>query len=210
MTPRKLTRDRVLYAGIGVVEDLGVGALDLVHVARALHVLPSTLQRFIPEPEVQALVVDHLLSDMPSISAGKNWSWHLESWARRTRQWVVRYPGMAWYLSRSCLERAETLDVLEVAVALVGQAGVPEAERFNVAHGFVWFVLGRAGDDEALRGEGTAPDALLGPATPRLALASSVRGHLGTDPEIHFNTSVRVMLDGIAKVARRHRVEDPS
>jgi Tetracyclin repressor-like, C-terminal domain len=207
VTPRRLTPERVLYAGMEVVEQHGVDALDLIAVARRLHVLPTTLQRFMTQERIRALVLGEIVASVPTLSKGTNWRWRLESWARRTREWLARYPGLARHLSTTCMEHDETLAVLDSMVDVMTRVGVPARERFNLAHGFFCFVLERVANERQVSA-GTDP---LTWARVQLRaeelthLAASVDAHVVGDPVAHFQFSVRALIEGIAHQAEQRR-----
>ena len=210
VTPRALTRDRILFAGLGVVEERGLDALDLATVARALHVLPRTLQRFMREEEIRSVVIDDIFGRLPTVSVGRNWRWRLESWARRMRRWLLEYPGLPGYLEAVHLERDETLGLLDAIVGLLQEAGVADDELFYLASSFLCFVCQRVDGERQMGlqlGDGGPGSPSGDDAWTRLPsnLAEPVSAYASKDAETHFNTGIRVVLDGIGRQGRRSR-----
>lgn len=203
VTPRALTRQRVVVAGVGVVEDLGVDALDVRSVARRLHVLPTTLQRFMRDELIRSAVMDEIVGTMPLVPRDGRWQWRLEHWARYTRLWLAGYPGLARYLSQIWLERDETLAVLDGLVEVMSAAGVPSTDRFTLAHACFSYVLGRMVHEPALSTvvEPLAHGRIRVRADRLPHLAASVDEYVDEDPDAHFLIGVRVLVGGIAGMA---------
>ncbi|HEY5245725.1 MAG TPA: hypothetical protein VIJ60_08665, partial [Acidimicrobiales bacterium] len=118
-----LTRSRIVAAGVVVVSEAGLPALDLRAVARRVNTTATGVQRHIGATELVESVVDEIVRSMPPMPGRGDWSRRLRLWAVQTRAWLVGYPGLARHL---LVDRwhAVGLDQLEDVAGVLDETGL--------------------------------------------------------------------------------------
>ena len=143
-----LTRSRIVVAGVAVVSEVGLPALDLRAVARRVNTTATGVQRHIGATELVESVVDEIVQSMPPMPGRGDWSRRVRLWAVQTRAWLVGYPGLARHL---LVDRwhAVGLDQLEDVAGVLDETGLARTQRVMAASTLYRFVLCSADLDES-------------------------------------------------------------
>jgi AcrR family transcriptional regulator len=193
-----LTRSRIVAAGVVVVSEAGLPALDLRAVARRVNTTATGVQRHIGATELVESVVDEIVQSMPPMPGRGDWSRRLRLWAVQTRAWLVGYPGLARHL---LVDRwhAVGLDQLEDVAGVLDETGLARAQRVMAASTLYRFVLCSADLDESAQvlggelpargvvGSKDQRPASIAPAVDRLAIA----------PDRNFAFGLDLLIEGI-------------
>jgi AcrR family transcriptional regulator len=153
-----LTRSRIVVAGVAVVSEVGLPALDLRAVARRVNTTATGVQRHIGATELVESVVDEIVQSMPPMPGRGDWSRRVRLWAVQTRGWLVGYPGLARHL---LVDRwhAVGLDRLDDVAGVLEETGLARAQRIMAASTLCRFVLCNADLDESTQLLGGKPPA---------------------------------------------------
>jgi AcrR family transcriptional regulator len=146
-----LTRSRIVAAGVTVVSEVGLPALDMRTVARRVKATATGVQRHVSPTELVESVVAEIMSSMPPLPARGNWSRRLRLWATETRAWLTEYPGLAAYLLANRWDVPVALDRLEEVVELLDGTELGGAHSVMSGITLYWFVLSSADLDGSPR-----------------------------------------------------------
>lgn len=146
-----LTRSRIVSAGVAVVNELGLAALDLRTVARRVNATATGVQRLIGTTELVDSVVTQIVASMPEVPQRGDRMRRLRLWATQTRAWLVGYPGLAGHLLENRWDVEGALDRLEEVEALLGEADLRAGQSAMTAVSLYWLVLGSADLDASAR-----------------------------------------------------------
>jgi hypothetical protein len=196
-----LTRSRIVSAGVSIVSELGLAALDFRTVARRVSGTATGVQRLIGATELVDSVVAQILTSMPQVPTRGDWSRRLRIWAFGTRKWLTGYPGLARYLLENRWDIPVALDRLEDVVGLLDATGLDAAERVMTGITAYWFVLSSADLDESARviGEGSSMPAHHDSPTRWPRLSAHVNDYSVAVTQAQFTSGLDLLIKGIER-----------
>ena len=193
-----LTRSRIVVAGVAVVSEVGLPALDLRAVARRVNTTATGVQRHIGATELVESVVDEIVQSMPPMPGRGDWSRRVRLWAVQTRAWLVGYPGLARHL---LVDRwhAVGLDQLEDVAGVLDETGLARTQRVMAASTLYRFVLYSADLDESAQVLGGELPArrVAGPKDQRPGSIVPAVDRLATAPYRNFAFGLDLLIEGI-------------
>lgn len=142
----RLTRERIVEAGIEIADRDGLAGASMRAVAGALDVGTMSLYRYVPSKDALVdLMFDAVLARQPKADAlPGDWRAKLEALARLDLALYLRHP---WILEVS-INRPPlgpgVLDTYESVLHAVADSGLPMRELNAAAHGLAAYVRGAA------------------------------------------------------------------
>lgn len=202
-----LSAARIVEAALDILRQDGLSALTVRSVAGRLGTASASLYRHIAgREELIALIVDHVLGDISLESTGRGWRADVEALMRELRRVVLEQPlPLAAARARSA-DGPNMLRLIDAALGLFLQAGLPDEAAARTAITMIEFVAGSATIQRSPLGRtarGTAGsedfDQLLGAWPPdRLpALRTAGAAYLAAAVEDVFTHGVALFLDGV-------------
>lgn len=146
-----LTRSRIVSAGVSIVSELGLTALNFKAVARRVNATATGVQRCIGATELVESVVAQIVVSMPPVPTRGSWSRRLSLWALQTRAWLTEHPGLAGYLLANRWDTPAALDRLEEVIEVLDGTGSTAAQSVMTGITLYWFVLSSADLGESAR-----------------------------------------------------------
>ena len=205
-----LARERILGAGLRIVDEEGMGALTMRRLAAELGVNPMSIYHHLPGKDavisgLVELVFSGMLVRYPD---GLPWQDQVRAWAEAYRGLVRSHPNLVLEIVSHVAAVSETMLLAsEPLYAALGEAGLPPAEVVVVADSVVDFVHGFA------LAEGVQPPGrpfdrrellqlLEAGGADRLPAASRVFGALTRDEARYdfdrgFHAGLSILLRGI-------------
>jgi AcrR family transcriptional regulator len=204
-----LTRERIVSAGISIVNEMGLLALTLRGVARRVNATPTGVQRLIGLTELRVAVVNEILASMPTLPARGSWDRRLRAWANATRLWLREYPGLARHLLLNRWQSEAALDQIEDIVRLLHDRGLPSSQSVKVGRIVFWYVHSATELDQASRsvpGADFSAD-LIASGADRWPLQLANHGGYGDPGSLaQFNAGFDLLLAGIEQLAPKRVV----
>ncbi len=208
-----LTRSRIVSAGVAVVGEIGLHALDLRTVARRVNTTATGVQRVMGMTELREAVVAQIMTTMPPVPARGDWVRRLRLWALQTRAWLTEYPGLALHLLVNRWDVPAALDRLDEVASLLGGTDLRDGQCAMAGATLYWFVLGSAELDRSARVMGgeapppapgtVVPPAADGPAVCWPRLGTQVGDYSTAAVHAQFVFGLDLLLDGIDRRAGR-------
>ena len=143
-----LTKERVVSAGVVLVREVGLDALDFRAVARRVHTSPTAVQRVVSPTELAHEVCRQLLAEMPPVPERGHWASRLRQWALAVRTWGLAAPGVATYALGRRWDEPTCLDTLESLAELLVREGLEPPEAVELSSWLLCFVLIRTDLDQ--------------------------------------------------------------
>ncbi len=133
-----LTREAVVGAALGVLEEGGARALTMRRVASRLGVAVASLYDQVSgKEELVDLVVDRLFSETTIPDAGTgDWETACRQWLRDCRSVLMRHPGVAALTFGRVPAGPHSLARLEALLRIARAVGLPD--RFAVYAGYLF------------------------------------------------------------------------
>jgi hypothetical protein len=149
-----LTKDRVVSAGVLLVRELGLEALDYRAVARRVHSSPTAVQRVVSPTELRHEVFGQILSELPRLPARGHWSTRLRRWAKAVHAWGLSAPGIATYALGRRWDEPSCLDAVEDLTGLLVGEGLEGREAVQLSSWLLCFIFIRTDLDQPWRAIG--------------------------------------------------------
>ena len=199
-----LTRSRIVSAGVSVVGELGLSALDLRTVARRVNSTATGVQRLVGATELVDAVVAQIVTAMPKVPTRGDRAKRIRMWAHQTRAWLIGYPGLAGHLLANRWDPTDALDRLEEVVTLLDGTDLRPGQALSTGVTLYWFVLGSADLDTAARVIGGDAGVLMDAPSDRWPRLAPVMGdYSAASTASQFSFGVDLLLEGIDR-----RVDD--
>jgi len=133
-----LTRERVLQAGLGLVDREGVEALTMRRLGKELGVEAMSLYGYVAnKQDLLDGVLARVYEEVAPAVTGR-WEQRLRATARQFRQVLLRHPHVVCLVAARPVSRDGGLHVVESALAELGEAGLDSV----TAHQALTVVLG--------------------------------------------------------------------
>jgi len=196
----ELTRDRILTAGVVVLERDGASALSMRRVAAELGTAPMSLYRHVRDKaDLVDGVIARALADLSTAQPeGEDWAQRACDWMRALRAELNRHPAIVPLLSSSHRPVAAVLAPVEVLLEDLCDSGFDRPGAARAACEMLWFTLSFVMSEQ--HADGAQPPALIAFA--------SVERHADDLPRIVEALPDLIALDGndIFDSSSRHLV----
>ena len=196
----RLTEDRIVTAGVGVVRRAGWGSLSLRSVASDLDVTPMALYRHVTNADsLSATVLERVVEGLEPVGFTGDVGRDLSSWARSARAHLHRFPGTAGHLLVNWFDSPAMLSTIEALLALTEEAGMEDAEAVACVNAVFMFVLMRVEAESIVRAAGAVRRRLnLSDAKDHLPRLRRLQQHYTTARfDTHFEYGLAALLRGI-------------
>ena len=142
----RFSREQLVDAAVGIVEEQGFAALSLRSVARELGVGPMTLYTYVDSSnELASLVVDRLVDDaMRGVRWPTSWRDVLRLFARKLDDLVGAHPAMVEAYQRDLLRSGRATQVVTDVVGRLTADGLTVRQAKEAYFGVQALVLGFA------------------------------------------------------------------
>jgi AcrR family transcriptional regulator len=219
-TPRRKTTygtldaDRIVKAGLLLLDEDGLAAFSLSSLGRRLGVDPTAIYRhFYSKDDLTLAIGDALIGEaIGDMQIGSSWQETLRDAARRLRSTYLAHPAAAALSSFRTTRRPAELRGSDLVVAALLAAGFDEPDAALLFRAMTDFALAWAGSEASFRAlepelqrkdeQAWAAGYLLADPAPYPHLAR-IREHLaGLDDDDVFETIVSILLDGLEKRLR--------
>jgi AcrR family transcriptional regulator len=196
-----LSRERAIATALGILDAEGPEAVTMRRVAREMGVPLMSLYRHVrSKDDLEAAIVEALISGVRPASEDPSWDASLRAWATAYRGMVMRHPNAAPLLASrpAAAYRGRAHDV-EAALRLLGDAGLaPAAARVQLRAALV-AITGFCNAQAAAARSAEEPTAPVEPGDlPLLAdLVADVRA--GSYADEVFDAMISAVLAGIER-----------
>lgn len=203
---RDLTRQRIIAAGLGLLDRDGLDALTMRRLSDALGVTPMALYNHVSgKRDLLRAVAGHVLDAARFDGGHGDWRMQVRSCFRTLRQLCLRHPGLARLLETADVASARVFVPMEVTLRALGGAGLGSRDALRTYFTLVSFTLHQA----AYQTRGPIPD--LEPSEMIRTKRLAGRGYVAIeriDPLVDwdfdaaFEFGLTLILGGVEAVAR--------
>ena len=200
-----LTREKILDAAIGFVDEHGLAALSTRRLGAALGVEGMTLYHYVPsKTALLDGMVERILMKADLLAGadeGVPWTEAVRRMAHNLRAVLVEHRAMLPVVATRPVTSREALLLLERGLAILRAQGLELAEAMDIVNAVTMFVIGHT-----LAEVGQTPgheDAEPGPpdVTGLPNVAEAFTTGAGLDFEPRFSRTVDIIIDGYARSA---------
>jgi AcrR family transcriptional regulator len=196
-----LSPDVVIEAGMRVLEVSGWEGLSLRAVAGELGVTPMALYRHVSESTaLKAAVVEAVVDSMNGRARTGDLRVDLSEWARRLRDHLSRYPGVAGHLITNWFESPAILEQIDDMLNRLHRSGVDGFEAVASVNAVFMYALMRCEAERSVRNAGAVRRSLRTAAASRpLDRLNALAAHYTTAQfDAHFEFGLRSLITGMA------------
>lgn len=207
--PSRLTRERIVEAGLGVVDREGSDAISMRRLADALGVTPMALYNHVSSKrDLLRAVAEHVLGKVRFAGGHRDWRKQIEYCFRAFRAVCLRHPGMARLLEEADVAPAAAFRPMEITLRALGKAGFDNRDALRAYFTLVSFTLHQA----SYQSRGPFPD--LEPSEKIRAERLAGRGYdaierLSTtadwDFDAAFEFGLALILGGVEAMAKARK-----
>lgn len=143
--PSVTSREKILAEAIALLQQQGLSALSLRHLAKQLNISPTSLYRYFDSKQqlVTALGEQVVQLDGGSLPAGLSPEQRLETLLNQLRQQVLTLPGLLAHFN-SALPAETMVATIAVLAQPIIKMGLEDALAVRHAQSLVWMTLGFA------------------------------------------------------------------
>lgn len=143
--PSVTSREKILAEAIALLQQQGLSALSLRHLAKQLNISPTSLYRYFDSKQqlVTALGEQVVQLDGGSLPAGLSPEQRLETLLNQLRQQVLTLPGLLAHFN-SALPAETMVATIAVLAQPIIEMGLEDALAVRHAQSLVWMTLGFA------------------------------------------------------------------
>lgn len=200
-----LTRQRIVEAALGYIDDHGLEALSMHKLGAELGVKGMSLYNHVAnKDDVLDGVVELLWSEIESAAPpGPSWSEGFRSFAQAVREVAHRHPNAVTLIITQSVMPVPALRVIQAHIAAATEGGRSEADAYALLRTIAVYALGSTLTEVTWSASqaGCAPAVgdLLRPGTPPelAAVADIFCGQ--HDPDAQFELGIDLMLHGMDK-----------
>lgn len=197
--PRSLTRPGIATATLAVIDRDGLGALTMRTVAKELGMATMSLYRYVADrDELEALVVDHVLTDLDLSVPDGSWQTQVTVLLERLRAVTCTHRDVVPLLLRHRHSSPASLHWIEAMLAALTRAGFTGRDRVIAQRTLTAFLLGVLQNEYygPLSGAGTAVMAALS-TEDFPALAATAAAAREVSPGQEFHQGLAILLRGL-------------
>ncbi len=200
-----LSRDKIVEAALGLIDEEGLGALSTRRLAARLGVSgPSLYNHFATMDDLLDEVADHVIGkvDLSALRA-RPWAEALHAWARSYREVLAGHPNLVPVIVHGPGRRPAALRLADEVYGALVDAGWPPREATEIGALMRFLVAGAAMGSFA---GGFSPDpATYGADYPHLGRAHLLQARSRDIDQSAFELGLETVLSGLA--ARRAAAE---
>jgi AcrR family transcriptional regulator len=210
----RLTRTRIVDAAVQIMDEAGLEAVSMRHVAHALGVEAMSLYNHVESKEdILDGICEHVMGEFDFPSPSGDWAEDCRRAARAWRRLLQAHPDVMRLFAerRGPVRSVDALRPMEFALRLFREAGLSDRDTAQAFHAFGGYIQGfvmmesgsmAGGTDEAHMKADAALAASLPPDEFAALLAISPF-FSECDPDEQFEFGLDLMIRGLqAKVAR--------
>jgi len=212
--PRDLTRDKVIDAGLALLDKSGADAITMRGLADAVGVTPMALyNHFSSKRDLLAAVVEHLVGAAQFDGHHASWRDQVHHCFEVLRGLCLRHPGLPKLLEIEGAAPACVFAPMEVTLRALQEAGLDDVDSVRTFFLLTTFTLGQA----AYQTRDPIPG--LEPSEQNRAERIAGRGYRATerldlpstwDFDASFAFGVSLILSGVEATASMRAVSKPS
>ena len=140
--PRDLTREKVIEAGLGLLDRDGVDAVTMRAVAESLKVTPMALYNHVSgKDDLLRAIAAHVLDKANFNGSASDWRAQMVFCFREIRAVCLRHPGLSRLLETADIAPATVFAPMEVTLKALGQAGISELDSVRTYFTLVSFTI---------------------------------------------------------------------
>ena len=186
-----LSRDKIIEAGLGVIDQKGTEAVTMRALAQGLGVTPMALyNHFDNKRELLCAMADYVINNAQFDGRHADWRGQLRHCFRTLRRVCLQHPGLPGLLEIEGVAPASVFRPMEVAIAALEEAGLDEVDSTRTYFVLVGFTLSQA----AYQARGPFPD--LHPSRQRRELPQE------WDYDASFEYGLTLIITGVVGVAK--------
>ncbi|KAA5837242.1 TetR family transcriptional regulator [Saccharopolyspora hirsuta] len=198
--PPKLTREAVLAAALEVLDESGHEGLSMRAVADRLGVGKMSLYHHVADrAELERLVIERLLAELPVPDAELPWQERISALARSVRSLVVRHPNATPLVALREYSDPASLRLPEAVMLALHDAGLRGAALVGGSRLVFSYAIGFAQIDLIARDDATSPMASL-PEEDFPHVVAGARATRGLSFDDQFELGLRPLLAGLAEM----------
>jgi TetR/AcrR family tetracycline transcriptional repressor len=197
--PRELSRDKIIAAGVSLLDSGGTDAVTMRALADLLSVTPMALYNHVDDKtDLLYSIAAHLLETARFDCGKADWRARIEHCFREFRALCLRHPGLAGLLERAGAAPSRVFAPMEVTVGALRSIGFDDVNALRCFFTLVSFTLGQVtyqhrgpfADLTLARHARENPSAALDGATAR-----------PWDFDAAYEFGLRLILDGVEAAA---------
>jgi TetR/AcrR family tetracycline transcriptional repressor len=141
----RLSRDRVVEAGLTLIDDKGVDAFTMRGLAQALDVTPMALyNHFTNKRDLLRSIADHVIGGAEFDGHQSDWKDQIRHCFRAMRRICLQHPGLPRLLELEGAAPASVRGPMDVTVNAFAQAGLDELDSLRAFFVLIGFTLSQA------------------------------------------------------------------
>jgi TetR/AcrR family transcriptional regulator, tetracycline repressor protein len=145
MRPRDLTREKVIEAGLDLLDREGVDAVTMRALAQSLQVTPMALYNHVSsKDDLLRAIAAHVLGNANFDGGASDWRAQIVFCFRELRAICLRHPGLSRLLETADIAPATVFAPMEVTLKALGQAGMSELDSVRTYFALVSFTIMQA------------------------------------------------------------------
>ena len=188
---RGLTREKIVTAGLTLIDQDSADAVTMRGLAHELGVTPMALyNHFANKRDLLRAIAESVIGDADFDGRRADWPDQIRHCFRTLRAICLQHPGLPRLLEIEGAAPASALAPIDVAVRSLEQAGLDHLDCVRTGFILVGFTLSQA----AYQTRGPFPD-----------LESSPRSLTGWDFDASFEFGLTLILTGVAELVRQRR-----
>jgi AcrR family transcriptional regulator len=142
---RDLTREKVIEAGLDLLDRAGSEAVTMRSLAESLRVTPMALYNHVSsKSDLLRSIAAHVLDNANFDGGASDWRTQLTYCSRELRAVCLRHPGLARLLEVADLAPAAVFAPMEVVVKALTQAGMSAIDAVRTYFTLISFILVQA------------------------------------------------------------------
>ena len=196
-----LSRDRVVQAGLRLVDRDGVEALTMRRLGRELGVEAMSLYGYVDnKQDLLEGVLARAYAELPYPDPPGPWPRRLRTIAGQFRSVLLRHPNIVGLVAARPVTCQAGVHMVESALAALRDAGLDLVQANQALNVVVGFTVGHVADqvgDGTLVGTSGPVDGLDPERFPNV----TERAELDTDHDVEFELGLDVIVAGISRLA---------
>ena len=142
---RDLSRDKVIRAGLDLMDRGGAAAVTMRSVGESLGVSPMALYNHVSSKhDLMRAIAAHVLDSTEFSAGATDWRGQVTHCARVLRALCLRHPGLARLLEMADMAPASVVKPMEVTLRALRKAGMSQTDGLRTYFTLVGFILVQA------------------------------------------------------------------
>lgn len=195
-----VTRERIVAAALGLIDEEGLEALSMRQLGRRLGVDPMAIYHHVPD---KSALLDLLLEDLlrgvrlPRHTVAEPWTEQLFATFDALRDRLLEHPRAVPLVGTRPITTPAMMDLVESVLSDVEGAGLPPGAAMNLIDCLTAYTVGKVLGETAGAAAAASPLSSLTPES-HPALARALTTDYSYQPAQQFHRGLRALINGWA------------